>query len=101
MVILHIILITAEIFLLYVTYNPASAKDSREYLNIESSNSVLTAIIDIFVCCLICIMLSDFNFVTRFKPDAQPIMTSSSEGSTSRDSDETPEEKSARQILRF
>jgi hypothetical protein len=46
-------------------------------------------------------MLSDFNFETRFKPDAHPVMTSSSEGSTSRDSDETPEAKSIRQIQRF
>jgi hypothetical protein len=46
-------------------------------------------------------MLSDFNFETRFKQDAQPVITSSSEGSTSRDSDETPEAKSERQIKRF
>jgi hypothetical protein len=46
-------------------------------------------------------MLHDFNFETRFKPDTQPVVTSSSEGSTSRDSDETLEAKSVRQIQRF
>ena len=67
----------------------------------RSTNFVTTAILDIFVCGLICLMLHDFNFETRFKPDAQPVVTSSSEGSTSRDSDETPEDKSVRQIQRF
>jgi hypothetical protein len=72
-----------------------TSSGSTEY-KFVSLNFITTAILDMFVCGLTCLMLTDFNFQTRFDQDAQPVMTSSSEGSTSRDSDETPWAKSDR-----
>jgi hypothetical protein len=100
MVMLHIVLLLVQIAVLYESEAKTDVSATTLY-KFQSTNFVTTAVLDIFVSGLICLMLHDFNFETRFKPDAQPVVTSSSEGSTSRDSDETPEDKSVRQIQRF
>jgi hypothetical protein len=101
MVFLHIVLLAVQISVLFIAETTPFDTSKSTMYKFVNTNYVTTAILDIFVCVLICLMLNDFNFETRFKPDAQPIMTSSSEGSTSRDSDETPEAKSVRRIQRF
>ena len=103
MVGVHIILLVAQTAMLFESYCKAvtTPSDLSTQAKFRSANFVTTAIVDLFVCGLTCMMLSDFNFETYFKHDARPLETSSSEGATSRDSDETPEDKSVRQIQRF
>jgi hypothetical protein len=64
MVMLHILLLAAQIAIFYFAKTSVveSATELSTKMKFNSTNFVTTTILDIFVCGLIILMLSDFDF---------------------------------------
>jgi hypothetical protein len=101
----HVGLLIIQSTVAYFSFYAKSApkiKLSTAY-KISSTQNISTALLDLFLCCLICFLIYDKDFYSCFRQGADFIarMTSSSNEITSSDSDETSEKKADKKIKKF
>jgi hypothetical protein len=100
----HIALLLTQIAVVFLNAKVYYGSNFSRGYKIECTQYVINAALDTIVCCLICGLISDFDFQSRFKQGVQAVikMTSSSETSESSDSEEdNPKKRTEKRVQNF